>query len=138
MTDGGEAGQRLAQTYRSQRGSSSSSYGASGRFRARERSPRNLAPAERPAVAVTRHVMNAQELYRKRNGRYGNYQELASARLLFLDVPVQGPQEFVRKGYRFELTASAEEFRILASPLGAGPRPFVGDDSGYIRDATDE
>jgi hypothetical protein len=82
--------------------------------------------------------MNAQELYRKRNGRYGNYQELASARLLFLDVPVQGPREFVRKGYRFELTASAEEFRILATPLGAGPRPFLGDDSGFIRDATDE
>jgi serine/threonine-protein kinase len=136
--DGAEAGQRLAQSYRSQRGSPSGPFGASGRFRARERSPRNLAPAERPAVAVTRHVMNAQELYRKRSGRYGTYQELAAARLLFLDVPIQAPREFVRKGYRFELTVSAEEFRVLATPLSPVGRPFLGDDTGFIRDATGE
>jgi serine/threonine-protein kinase len=136
--DGAAAGQRLAQSYRSQRGSPAGPFGASGRFRARERSPRNLAPSERPAVAVTRHVMNAQELYRKRNARYATFQELAAARLLFLDVPIQAPREFVRKGYRFELTLAEGEFRVLATPLGPGARPFLGDDSGFIRDATDE
>jgi hypothetical protein len=82
--------------------------------------------------------MNAQELYRKRNARYATFQELAAARLLFLDVPIQAPREFVRKGYRFELTLAEGEFRVLATPLGPGARPFLGDDSGFIRDATDE
>jgi len=136
QTSGAEAGQRLAQSYRSDQGRGSTSMGTTGRFRARERSPRNLAPAERPAVAAMRHVINAQLLFHKKTGRYGNYQELSKASVLFLDVPVQ-PREFVRSGYRFDLALEEDGFKVVASPMGAGPRPFIGDDSEFIREGVE-
>ena len=76
--------------------------------------------------------MNAQEAFHQRNGRYGTYDELVRAQLLFLDVPVQ-VRAFLRKSYRFELTVEGDSYRISAIPTAPGPRPFVGDDSGYIR-----
>jgi serine/threonine protein kinase len=128
--DGTEAGRRLSESYR-QGGSSSPNYGG-GRFRPRERQPSQLLPAERPAVAALRHAMNAQEGFHKRNGRYGTYDDLVRAQLLFLDVPVQ-VRAFLRKSYRFELTVESDGYRISAIPTVPGLRPFVGDDSGYIR-----
>jgi serine/threonine protein kinase len=128
--DGSEAGRRLADSYR-QGGSSSPNYGG-GRFRPRERQPHQLLPAERPAVASLRHAMNAQEGFHKRNGRYGTYDDLVKAQLLFLDVPVQ-VRAFLRRSYRFELTVEGDGYRISAIPTAPGLRPFVGDDSGYIR-----
>ena len=66
--DGREAGERLAGTYRTQGGQTSSgSFGASGRFKARERSPRGLSPAERPAVATIRHLIDRMEAFHRRN-----------------------------------------------------------------------
>jgi hypothetical protein len=47
-------------------------------------------------------------------------------------VPFQA-QQFQRKSYRFELAVEGEGFRVSALPIGAGSRPFVGDDSGFIR-----
>jgi hypothetical protein len=128
--DGSEAGRRLAESYR--QGSSGTPSYSGGRFRQRERQPQQLLPVERPAVASLRHAMNAQEAFHKRNGRYGTYDELVRAQLLFLDVPVQ-VRAFLRKSYRFELTVEGDSYRISAIPTAPGPRPFVGDDSGYIR-----
>jgi serine/threonine-protein kinase len=133
--DGRDAGQRVAEGFRSNR-SSSGGFGASGRFQARERIPRNLLPIERPAVSTMRHVIDAQESYYRRNSRYGNLAELKTAGTLFLDVPFQ-PNGFVRKGYRFEVQSSGSGFRIAAVPVAPGGRPFTGDDSGIIRAGVD-
>jgi hypothetical protein len=91
-----------------------------------------MVPGEVPAIAVLRHVMNAQGLFQKKNGRYGSIADLAGARILPLDVPTSG-NTFTRKGYRFELETGGDSFRIIAVPEATGPRPFIGDESGYIR-----
>jgi hypothetical protein len=133
--DGSEAGRRLADAYRS--GTTGGvPYGGGARFRERERSPRNLAPVERPAVAAMRHVMNAQEAYQRKAGHYGSFAELTKSQTLLLDVPVQD-RSFMRKGYRFELTVERDGFKVVATPVAPGGRPFVGDDSGFIRAGLD-
>jgi hypothetical protein len=131
-TDGREAGEQLAGKYRSgQGGTTSGPYGATARYRARPRSPERQAPLERPAVGTLRHIVNAQEAFHRRNGRYGTFTELARAQTLFLDVPHDGGS-FQRAGYRFELALGGDGFKVTAMPLGPGPRPFHADDSGYI------
>ena len=87
---------------------------------------------EAPAIATLRHIINAQETFKKRHHRYGTFAEMATAQSLFLDVPAQGGS-FHRRGYKFELQATADSFRVVALPQVAGPRPFVGDESGYIQ-----
>jgi hypothetical protein len=115
--DGREAGERLAESFRNRQGpGSGGGFGASQRYARRERSPRGLMPRERPAVATLRHVMNAEEAFYKREGRYGTLSELAGARLLFLDV-----------------RHSAQDFQ----PVAGGLRPFQGDDSGFIQTGLD-
>jgi hypothetical protein len=133
--DGRDAGRRVAEGFRSGN-STSSGFGASGRFQARERTPRSLSPAERPAVGTMRHVIDAQESYHKRNNRYGDLAELKQAGTLFLDVPFQ-PGGFVRRGYRFEVVSTGSGFRITAVPVVPGGRPFTSDDSGIIRAGVD-
>jgi serine/threonine-protein kinase len=128
--DGTEAGRRLAEGYRSEQGSHTSS-GPSGRFAPRARSPRNLRPAEMPAVATLRHVVVAEEAYSKKHGRYGTFAEMAG-QTLFVDVPVQ-PEAFQRKGYKFQLEVGKDGFKVVALPMGPGPQPFIADDSGIIR-----
>jgi hypothetical protein len=110
--------------------------GSGARFQPRERSPRVLAPAERPAVAVLRHVINAEEAFHRTAGRYGSLSELSKAQNLLLDVPIQD-LSFIRRGYRFDLTVEADGFRVAATPTAPGTRPFVGDDSGFIRAGVD-
>jgi len=130
-----EAGRRLAESYRS--GSSSGgSVGGGARFAPRERSPRNLAPVERPAVAALRHVMNAEEAYKRKTGRYGSLTDMSRSQALLMDVPLQD-RSFVRRGYRFELELESDGYRLLATPASPGSRPFVGDDSGIIRAEVD-
>jgi hypothetical protein len=133
--DGSEAGRRLAESFRSGR-SSSSSFGTNSRLRARDRSPRDARGVESAAVATLRHVMNAQEAFFRNQARYGTLPELKAAGLLFLDVQFQARQ-FLRKTYRFELTLEGDSFRVTAIPSGGGVRPFVGDDSGFIRAGTE-
>jgi len=87
-------------------------------------------------VATLRHVMTAQEAFFRKEGRYGTLPDLKSAGLLFLDVPFQARQ-FLRKSYRFELALEGDGFRVAALPSGGGVRPFVGDDSGFIRAGTE-
>src|SRR5262249_57727332 len=67
--DGVEAGRRLAEGYRSNQGGATST-GPTTRFRARERSPRQLRPVEVPTVATLRHVIVAEEAYNKHPRRY--------------------------------------------------------------------
>jgi serine/threonine protein kinase len=131
--DGREAGDRAADTYRGrQGGSSAGGFGTSRRFAQRERSPRMIGPAERPAVATLRHLIDREEAYKKKAGRYGTFDQLARAMGLPMDVPL-GTTSFQRKGYRFELTLEDDGFRITAVPSLSGLRAFLGDDSGYIR-----
>jgi eukaryotic-like serine/threonine-protein kinase len=130
--DGREAGERVAGTYRSDRGSSGSGgFGATGRLRARPRSPQNLGPVERPAVATLRHIMDRQEFFKKKEGRYGTLADLKSAVGFALDVPVSG-NSFQRKGYRFELSLKDDGFTVTALPNAPTGRTFTGDDSGFI------
>jgi serine/threonine-protein kinase len=128
--DGRAAGEALAQKYRSG-GSGAAGY-PTGPLRARSRFPARVAPFERPAVATLAHLMFAQEGYRKANGRYGTLRELKSAGLLHLDVPFS-EGGFERSRYRFQLSGGPEEYRVTAQPLGMGGRPFVVDESGYVR-----
>jgi len=134
--DGRDAGEALADKFRSSQGSrTSGGFGASGRFRARERSPRDLTPIERPAVATIRHLIDREEAFQRREGRYATLADLGRSGP-FLDVPTQ-TLTFQRRGYRFELTLESDGFRIVAEPTAPGPRSFVGDDSGFIRAGVD-
>ena len=136
QNDGREAGEALADKFRSNQGSrTSGGFGASGRFRARERSPRDLTPFERPAVATIRHIIDREEAFHRRDGRYATFADLGRAGA-FLDVPSQ-TLNFRRRGYRFELALESNGFRIVAEPMAPGPRSFVGDDSGFIRAGVD-
>ena len=136
--DGREAGERAAENYRGRQGrSGTGGFGTSRRFAQRERSPRDLRPVERPAVATLRHLMDREEAYKKRAGRYGTFDELARGMGLALDVPL-GTTSFHRKGYRFDLTVESDGFRITAVPNLPGPRAFSGDDSGYIMRSGEE
>jgi serine/threonine-protein kinase len=130
--DGRDAGEALAGKFRSnQGGNTSSGFGASGRYAPRERSPRDLTPSERPAVATIRHLMDREEAFHRREGRYATFDDLGRSGP-FLDVPSQ-TRTFQRRGYRFDLTLESDGFRIVAEPTAPGPRSFVGDDSGFIR-----
>jgi serine/threonine-protein kinase len=135
--DSGDSGSRLADAYRSRQGGASSGYGVSGRrFSRRERIPRNVALGERPAVAALAYVMNSQEIFKKTQKRYGSFEELQRARLFNLDVPIKAT-EFLRRNYRIELTVKEDGYTALAIPLAAGLRPFVVDESGFIRQGTE-
>jgi hypothetical protein len=83
-----------------------------------------------------RHVMTAEELFHKKNERYGTLEDLRRAKLLFLDVPIRA-KEFQRRNYRFELTLETDGFKVQAVPLGAMGRPFIGDDTGFIREGVE-
>jgi hypothetical protein len=132
---GRDAGERLAGTYRSGGATSGGNFGTTGRFRARPRSPLGLAPAERPAVATIRHLIDRMEAFHRREGRYAGIADLRAAGLA-LDVPVSG-NTFQRRGFRFEVTVESDGFRVTATPLTPIGRSFVGDDSGYIREGVD-
>jgi hypothetical protein len=134
--DGRAAGEDLAGKYRSGQGTSGSSTGSTSRFHPRDRSPRNLAPVERPAVATIRHIINAQEAYHRKRNRYGSLGEMAAAQALFLDVPFQA-NAFRRGGYNFELTVEPDGFHVQAMPTAPNGRPFFGDDTGLIRVGTE-
>ena len=129
--DGREAGEALADKFRAQGSSGTGGFGASGRYRPRERSPRDLTPSERPAVATIRHLIDREEAFHRREGRYGTFDDLGRSGP-FLDVPAQ-TSTFQRRGYRFQITLESDGFNVVAEPTAPGPRSFVGDDSGYIR-----
>ncbi len=130
-SEGTDTGQNVADAYRSSQGGTRG-YGTGPRLRRRARSPRRLAPAERPAVAALRHLINAEETFYGSQERYGNLEELNAAGILRVDVPFSA-EGFTRKGYRFELTLEPDGFRAVARPETRSGRAFVGDDTGFIR-----
>ena len=119
----------------SRAGGTGSGFGASGNLRRRERTPTQIAPGERPAVNTLRLILNAEEAFHSKNGRYGTLAEMSSAQVLFLDAPTQGGV-VMRPGYRVSLELANGGFRALATPTSGG-RFFVGDDSGIIRPGTE-
>jgi hypothetical protein len=127
--DGRDVGDATARAYRGEGGSGSGTAGK--RYAARPRIPRDIAPVERPAVATLAWIRYAQKAYHDANGRYGTLQELTQARLLRLEMPFQNGA-FERKGYRFQLKGGPQEFRVDATPLSAGPRPYYVDENGYV------
>ena len=130
-SDGRAAGNALADQYRSGRGSgSSSSFGSSGQYRRRPRIPRH-GPAEQPAVRALAWILSAQKAHLRRAGRYGTLDELVKAG----DLPLRGERSgdgFVRKQYRYTVTASGDTFRAQAQPLSPEGRAFYTDDSGFV------
>ena len=127
--DGRDVGDATARAYRGEGGSASGIAGK--RYAARPHIPRDVAPVERPAVATLAWIRYAQKAYHDANGRYGTLQELTQAHLLRLDVAFQNGT-FERKGYRFQLKGGPQEFRVDATPLSAGPRPYYVDDNGKV------
>jgi hypothetical protein len=125
--DGGDAGQRLAESYRS---GSGNNFGSHGHFNKRPLSPPNVTNEERPVVMALRHVINAEEAYRTRFGHYGSFRDMRG-KTFFLDVPAQ-PDSLDFKGYHFALTIAADGFRVIAQPTTSQGRPFRADDTGYI------
>jgi hypothetical protein len=126
QVDGREAGERVAEGYRGDRGSPSSSFGTNRRFRAREKFPRDVTPAERRGVFVLLNVMHYQALHRQRTGRYGTFQQV-------LPRQVPSPSSFDHAGYRFDMTVESDGFKVVATPLTMGLRGFVADDTGIVR-----
>jgi hypothetical protein len=135
--DGRAAGEGVASKFRGAPayGSGGSTFGATGGLRRRERIPSRVAPAEVPAVRTLALIVDAEEAFHKKHGRYGTFAEMATAQILFLDVPHQGGV-VLRPGYRITLELPSDGFRVLATPL-AGHRFFIGDDSGIVRPGTE-
>ena len=126
--DGRAAGERAADTYRESRGGTSGSFGTNRRFGTRPRFPRTNIPAERKAIFVLLNVISFEEAFQKGHGRYGSFQEVLPS-----GEALPHPNAFQRHGYRFQLQADKGEFRVVATPLTMGLRPFVADDSGSVR-----
>jgi serine/threonine protein kinase len=126
--DGRAAGEALAGKYRS---GGSSGIGAM-RFRQRSAVPPGVRPAERPAVSTLLYLHGAQEAFHRKEARYGTLRELSDAGLLAVDVPFE-TSGFVRARYAFRLSVEPDGYRIEALPQPGPGRPFVVDDSGFVR-----
>ena len=126
--DGRAAGEHAAGTYRDPRGGNNGSFGTNRRFAARARFPRTNEPTERRAIFVLLNVISFEEAFQKMHGRYGNFKEV-----LPNGDALPHPNAFQRHGYRFQLQADKGEFRVVATPMTMGLRPFVTDDSGIVR-----
>jgi hypothetical protein len=133
--NGAEVGAEVAGGYRSGQGQESTGFGTRRQLNRRPRSPRDLRPIEMAAVATLRHLMNAETAYHKKEGRYGALAQLVG-RYAFLDVLPRG-DSFQRKGYRFDLSLTGDDFEVTATPMGLGGRAFKGDSNGFILDAND-
>jgi serine/threonine protein kinase len=126
--DGRATGDALAQKYRSGGGGSYST----SRFRQRPQVPRGITLPERPAVATLLYLHSAEEAFHRQNARYGTLRELHGAGLLALDVPFDATG-FKRARYGFRVAVEADGYRAEAMPQGPIGRPFLVDDSGFVR-----
>jgi hypothetical protein len=127
-----DIGARTAGAYRSSQGSNSGGYPSSGRrFTPRKRSPAFRAPAEGSAIATLRHIANAQTAFHKKTSRYGTFDDLKQAQVLFLPGTLQA-RAYARKAYRFSLELGGDGFKVLAQPTAVGLRPFYVDENEII------
>jgi len=130
-SDGREAGEALAQKYKSDQGSNrGTTYGTTSRYPRSQRNPRPNNVNELAAIKTLRYVIDSQEAYHRKNGRYGNLLDLFGRTPL--DVPHNG-DSFQRRGYRYNLEVTGDGYKVTAMPVQVGPRPFTGYDSGIIR-----
>ncbi|MBN2369531.1 MAG: protein kinase [Vicinamibacteria bacterium] len=127
--DGSETGHRLAGMYRRDVGSS---HGTHQPMRVRRRVPIG-APAERPALRMMHHIINAEESHKSETGKYVDLPALARAGKLTPAV-TQTLGKWSENYYRFEIRVEDGGFRLLAIPMmRRETRPFVADDSGIIQ-----
>jgi serine/threonine protein kinase len=122
---GREGGEEIAGTYG--QSESNRNFGTKRSLNARPRFPRGISGPERRAVFNLLNMMRFQEAYQKKTGRYGSFKDT---------LPVSVPQANVLQnaGYKFELAVESDGFRIVATPITmSGLRPFIGDDSGFVR-----
>jgi serine/threonine protein kinase len=126
--DGRATGDALAQKYRSGGGGSYTT----SRFSQRPKVPRGVTLPERPAVATLLYLHSAEEAFHRQNARYGTLRELHGAGLLALDVPFDATG-FKRARYGFRVAVEADGYRAEAMPQGPIGRPFLVDDSGFVR-----
>jgi eukaryotic-like serine/threonine-protein kinase len=125
--NGREAGASVADTYRNRGGfgnQNNSSFGATGRLRARGKVPRDLSQPERRAAIVLLNLMGLEAVHHRQNGRYGNLQEV-------LPAHAGSPTQIDRAGYRFQLKVETDGYAITAT--SANGRALIADDSGFVR-----
>jgi serine/threonine protein kinase len=123
--DGREGGEEISGTYG--QSESNRNFGTKRQLNARPRFPRGIANPERRAVFNLLNMMRFQEAYQKKTGRYGSFRDT-------LPITVQQPNVLQNAGYKFELSVESDGFKIVATPLSMGGlRPFIGDDSGFVR-----
>jgi len=129
--DGRAAGEALAQRYKSdQGGSRGNTFGTTSRFPRSQRNPRPNNVNELAAIKTLRYIIDNQEAFHRKNGRYGTLLDLFGRNPL--DVPHNG-DSFQRRGYRYNLEVTGDGYKVTAMPVQVGPRPFTGYDSGIIR-----
>jgi len=129
--DGRAAGEALAQRYKSdQGGSRGNTFGTTSRFARSQRNPRPNNVNELAAIKTLRYIIDNQEAFHRKNGRYGTLLDLFGRNPL--DVPHNG-DSFQRRGYRYNLEVTSDGYKVTAMPVQVGPRPFTGYDSGIIR-----
>jgi hypothetical protein len=119
---GRDTGAAVADTYRRDRGTGGS-FGATGRFRARPKVPRDLTMGERRAAVVLVNLMGLQAVYHKRTGRYGSFQEV-------MPVAVASGNRLDRASYRFDLKLGDDGYTIVATSMSG--RALQADDSGFV------
>jgi serine/threonine protein kinase len=89
---------------------------------------------ERRAVGVMAHLMRLEEVYHKKNGKYGDFEELAPLAPRFLDCEFSA-NVFQRRGYLFTIVAVGDDFTLSATPLDLDlgeSRGFDGKPGGVI------
>ena len=131
--EGRELGRDLSSHY----GGRDGGFGTQRQLRARPRGPIPRHPGERVGLRVTHGLMLGEATYRRRTGRYGGLAELRS---VFPQLRVAaGQHTFQYRGYRFELSSSADSYKIMAVSLDPGLRTFTADsESDYITVAGEE
>jgi hypothetical protein len=122
---GREGGEEIASTYG--QSESNRNYGTKRNLRARPKFPPGISHQERRAVFNLLNMMRFQEAYQKKTGRYGSFKDT-------LPITVAQADVLQNAGYKFELSVESDGFRIIATPVSmSGLRPFIGDDSGFVR-----
>lgn len=88
---------------------------------------------EAAAIGSLRAVVGAQQAFKSTNGKYAStLEELTAATPPFLD----GNQVAQKRGYKFDLTGSGDNFAATAEPVAdseTGNRFFYVDQSGTVR-----
>ena len=122
---GREGGEEIASTYG--QSDANRNYGTRRNLRARPKVPPGISGPERRAVFNLLNMMRFQEAYQKKTGRYGSFRDT-------LPIAVGQENVLLNAGHKFELSVESDGFRIVATPATmAGLRPFIGDDSGFVR-----